>query len=295
MRLSLDGQRYLGAVQGVYLNNQRVMPNAGLSSGGWDFFGSVIQGYGGWGALPGLYVANTVPPFNPTWVATGAAPLAVGLWSDGRSRWVGQYVDGARDSDGGYWPARAALGSSRQGDWLFVEKPLFASLVVRAADGSERTFQTGPLGGACMDDGVILYANANEPTAIGAATPRVPRLMPFVTIPGGDRWLAGYTPRWGLCLARWDLAPAGWLLSGDGLDNNPVVGWRSVDSQLVVVTAENTGETLAREYVIDLPSMTCVRNGGARWALQAVDLSTPPVDLPKFTHPVYTGVFFPSR
>lgn len=282
MRLSIDGENVLGQVQGAWLNGALL-----LSSGsGWDFLTGGCTGWGGFNGPPnqiGIYQSPLVNPqatFQPTNLLTPLWTVQTGLWTDGQSRTLINCTTGAYDSDGNRWPTYAALGSSRQGDWLFVDTSSYTTLVVRSASGVETIYPFGQyfvLGG--MDNGVVLYQlNSGQIQATGGVTPPViPTVAPFVTDPKGHRWIGGYQSGFGLCLARWDLAPAGWLLSSDGRDYNPAIAWRARDGQIVVASGQNAGETVTRLYVINPTTMTCTRNG-APWPLQAVNLmQAPPV------------------
>ncbi len=347
MRLSTDGQHILSGVQGVILDGQIVMQNAGLSVGGADFLTNRIVWYGGWNAAqlaqrlavlsaakdlpgvsaaiahaeahleavranssagtfstteaingPGLYAAE-IGVLTPVYIGAANWQSVTGLWSDGTSRMLTNHTDGARDSDGNFWPDRQALGSSRQGDWIFVRMPDFTGLIVRSASGVEQTYEFGRyFTVAGMDHGLLSYSLAGGPVAllgVNAVAPpiTVPNATPIVVAPDATIWGAGYVSGWSHCLWRDDKTPQGWLLDA-GADNfNAAVAMRA-DGQLVSATGVNQGEVGQNVYLVRLSDMTATKNNGPRWPLTPIDLMTP-LDVTKFTHDIAVGVVFPSR
>lgn len=301
MKISADGRHILQQVTGVSLDRQLVMPNAGLDGGGGDFLDTSIRFYGGWNTPTiGQFTAPLVAPV-PVYLAEADAANVIAFWTDGHTRWIGQYADGAQDSEGNRWPDRNPLGSSRQGDWLFVEKPSFTTLIVRAANGIEHPYPFGQyftLGG--MDRGLICVNVQGRGTLLWRvpgpvpSTPLpLPNTTPITVDAFQDVWSAGYQPGWGLCLCRLDQAPAGYLLSNDERDFYPAIQRRD-DGQILVATGENQGETIARTYLIDPTGLTVSVNGAAAVPLVPIDITAPPVTV-TFQSPVLVAPFFPSR
>lgn len=287
MRISIDGQHVLGCVQGIYLDGRQVVPTGGQARGGGDFQTGVIEWYGGWnGPQPGHYTALMSNPV-PKYIGEYHWQTNTAFFSDGRLRWLADYIDGARDSDDNYWPDRSALGASRQGDWIFVQKPGFNVIIVRHANGSEVSYNGGATD-VCMDQGVLLFGLAGQPPqSPGYAPPRIPALMPFCTLPDGTRVLAGHASGGRLCIADWNATPVGYLLSGDGHDYHPAVAYRPADGMVVVASGENEGETVARVYVVDWPGKRYRLNDSDWRGLTTVDLLVaPPVPVPVPPDPI---------
>lgn len=271
MRISIGGAHVLGSVQGIYLDGQLLMPNAGLSADGGDFFSTSCLWYGGWnGPSPGIYTAPLTSP-SSSFLGTFNAGNVTAFWTDGISRWLANYIDGARDSQGHYWPDRVAMGASRQGDWLFISNT-FNTLIVRSAAGVETSYPAN-FTYVAMDQGVILYALAGQaPTAINAPTPQLTNWMTFTTRADGTRVLGGQALGGQLCVCEWAAAPMGYVLSSDGQDFNPAIAVRASDGLIVIATGQNAGETIQRLYAIDLPNQRFNVNNGPWQAMTLVNL-----------------------
>lgn len=289
-RISIDGLHTVQGVQGAYVDQQLVLPNAGLGYGGWDLYTSLALGFGGWsGPLPGMYQTPILDPPAVSFVGAEDGLNAIAFYTDGVSRWIAQYNGYAKDSDGNTWTDRNVLGSSRQGDWLFVDKATFTQLIVRSSAGVETPYNIGTyftLGG--MDQGVILYQpSGGACQAIGAPSPVMPNATALVVV-GGRVASAGYQPGWGLCFAWLDETPTGYLLSGSGLDFNPVIAARA-DGTLVIATGQNQGETALNLYVIDPVELTVSVNGAPAVPLGAINLQVPPEPTPEPPEPPDPG------
>jgi hypothetical protein len=256
-------------------------------------------------AGPGLYGAALVNP-QPSYLEPAGWQTVIGLWTDGRGRRLTAHTDGARDSDGNYWPDRVALGSSRQGDWLFCQTPDYTTLIVRSAGGIESRLALGAYFKETVtnaDDGLLLLnaggpcyeVNFDRVTASPSrvALPTAGAVVAMGPAVGGRIAWAGYQPGFGLCVGWLDEAPLGSVLSGDGRDFDPMIAAR-FDASIVVAAGENQGETVPRIYQCDAALMNCTINGRT-FPLPLVNLTTPPLDVPAFTHNLDAGVVFPSR
>src|SRR5438045_2546835 len=255
MRITYDGSRWLGASQGIHVGPP--WHDVAWNASAWDFLTKQIIGLGGYdtpdvgrytATLDGAQYQRVIDP-------TGAnfhTAITKNLWTDGATRWLIDCTDGARDSDGSFWPDRQAVGSSRQGDWCFIRKPDYTALIVRRWNGAEATIEVGGaffFGG--VEDGLVLLhlagGGVRQFTTDGHVVGPLdlPYSGPFTRDRTGRLWIAAYQPDLGHCVAAVDELPYVYTFFNDPNDFNPAIASRA-DGMLVCVTGQNAGETLAR-------------------------------------------------